>query len=386
MGTTTNKGYTTPTVGGDNNVWGTELNSNFSRIDNNLGGVTTVACDGSADITVSGSAAQNMLLKLTGVLTGNIGLLLPAVGSFYVIQNNTTGSFSVTVKTVAVGSTGDVLTQAATGLFETDGTNAKWVSSPTGSITLGGDLSGTASAAQVIATHLSSPLPLAQGGIGAVSLAAAGIVSGPGSSTANDIPKFADTSGKVLADGFTVGTAANNIVQLTGAGALPAVSGANLTNLPAAAAVPSGTVIVFAGTSTPTDYLLCDGSAVSRATYSTLFGVVGTTYGSGDGSSTFNVPDLRGRAPFGKDDMGGSAASRITNAISGITGTAVGSAGGSQSLTAHTHTYSTVATGTQGADPGGNVAAGGTTTTSSTGAGASQNMPPAIIMLYVIKT
>ena len=55
--------------------------------------------------------------------------------------------------------------------------------------------------------------------------------------------------------------------------------------------VPVGTVLVFAGTTAPTGYLLCDGSAVSRTTYSVLFSVIGTTYGVGDGSSTFNLPN-----------------------------------------------------------------------------------------------
>ena len=55
----------------------------------------------------------------------------------------------------------------------------------------------------------------------------------------------------------------------------------------------------FAGTVAPENYLFCDGSAVSRTTYATLFGVIGTTFGAGDGSSTFNLPDLSGRVPLG---------------------------------------------------------------------------------------
>ena len=63
--------------------------------------------------------------------------------------------------------------------------------------------------------------------------------------------------------------------------------------------LPSGTVSMFAGSSAPTGYLLCDGSAVSRTTYANLFTAISTTYGSGDGSTTFNVPDLRGRVAVG---------------------------------------------------------------------------------------
>lgn len=58
------------------------------------------------------------------------------------------------------------------------------------------------------------------------------------------------------------------------------------------AAVPAGTVITYAGTKTPGGYLFCDGSAVSRTTYSKLFAAIGTTYGIGDGSTTFNLPKI----------------------------------------------------------------------------------------------
>lgn len=62
---------------------------------------------------------------------------------------------------------------------------------------------------------------------------------------------------------------------------------------------PAGIIMPFAGTVAPENYLFCDGSAVSRTTYATLFGVIGTTFGAGDGSSTFNLPDLSGRVPIG---------------------------------------------------------------------------------------
>lgn len=60
-----------------------------------------------------------------------------------------------------------------------------------------------------------------------------------------------------------------------------------------------GTMQMYAGSSAPTGWLFCDGSAVSRTTYSALYNVIGTTYGTGDGSTTFNLPDLRGRVPIG---------------------------------------------------------------------------------------
>ena len=63
--------------------------------------------------------------------------------------------------------------------------------------------------------------------------------------------------------------------------------------------LPSGMIAPFAGSSVPTDWLACDGSAVSRTTYAALFTAISTTWGSGDGSTTFNVPNLAGRVPVG---------------------------------------------------------------------------------------
>lgn len=64
---------------------------------------------------------------------------------------------------------------------------------------------------------------------------------------------------------------------------------------------PTGVVNLFAGTTAPDGWLICDGSAVSRTNYSNLFNVIGTTFGDGDGSTTFNLPDFRHLIPIGLD-------------------------------------------------------------------------------------
>jgi microcystin-dependent protein len=111
---------------------------------------------------------------------------------------------------------------------------------------------------------------------------------------------------------------------------------------------PVGSIVPYGGSeaSTPAGWLFCGGQAVSRSTYADLFAVVSTTYGAGDGSTTFNVPDLRGRVLAGKDNMGGTAANRLTSGVSGVTGTTLGAAGGDQRIQDHTHTFS----GTTGND------------------------------------
>ena len=99
------------------------------------------------------------------------------------------------------------------------------------------------------------------------------------------------------------------------------------------ALLPVGAVFPYGGTSAPSGYLLCYGQAVSRTTYADLFTAIGTTYGTGDGSTTFNLPDLRGRVVAGKDDMGGSSADRLTDADDGLNGDTLGDTGGGETQT-----------------------------------------------------
>jgi microcystin-dependent protein len=107
----------------------------------------------------------------------------------------------------------------------------------------------------------------------------------------------------------------------------------------AAAGVPVGAVAPFAGPgAAPAGWLLCAGQAVSRTTYAALWTALGTTsspYGLGDGSTTFNLPDLRGRAVFGSDAMGGIAASRLGGAGAATGGIGSGSIGGAGGEQAH---------------------------------------------------
>jgi hypothetical protein len=230
----------------------------------------------------------------------------------------------------------------------------------------------------------------------------------------------------------------------------------------------------FGGITAPSGYLLCDGSAVSRTTYATLWstlnanstvtitiaspGVVtwnahllgngdpvrlqttgalptgltaNTTYyvvnkatntfqlatsrggtaintsgtqsgthtaifapwGWGDNSTTFNVPDLRGRTVAGRDDMGGTAASRLTTAGSGISGVNLGDAGGSQTVTLTTaempaHTHPGIVSPSGGSLYIGPTCGGSssTSTGSTGGGGAHQNTQPTAIVNKIIKT
>ena len=138
------------------------------------------------------------------------------------------------------------------------------------------------------------------------------------------------------------------IYQTDGASGFYYYTGSSWINLTSGGTggVPAGTVMAYAGSTAPSGWMFCDGSAVSRSTYSTLYSAIGTTYGTGNGSTTFNVPDLRGRTIFGKDDMGGVAASRL-NTSGGLTASnTLGATGGNQTISlgltnipSHNHTF-----------------------------------------------
>lgn len=96
--------------------------------------------------------------------------------------------------------------------------------------------------------------------------------------------------------------------------------------------LPAGIYLPYGGTAAPSGWQLCDGTAVLRATFVDLFAAIGTTFGVGDGSTTFNLPDIRGRGAIGIDNMGGSSADVITDAAADTEGGTFG---------AETHTLMT---------------------------------------------
>lgn len=189
---------------------------------------------------------------------------------------------------------------------------------------------------------------------------------------------------------------------------VPKGNGSILFNGSAPLFVPTGSVIPFAGTSAPTGWLLSFGQAVSRTTYADLFAVIGTTYGTGDGSTTFNLPDLRGRVAAGQDDMGGTSANRLTGLTGGVDGDVLGGTGGLETHTlttaqipAHNHLAGIAQSGNSSAMAFGSASVSpstpdsfsqdndnGTITpiTSNTGGGqAHNNVQPTIILNYIIK-
>lgn len=175
--------------------------------------------------------------------------------------------------------------------------------------------------------------------------------------------------------------------------------------------VDVGKIVPFGGATAPRGWSLSDNVLLNRVNQGNLFAVYGTTHGAGDGSTTFGKVDMRGRAPFGKDDMGGSAANRLTSGTSGVNGAALGAVGGDERSQQHAHgtggeghghPSSTISPATTAGaasggdltvirtDAGGSIAlsiAGAATglTISNSGAGTSQNVPPAAVVNYIVK-
>lgn len=362
--------------------------------------------------------------------------------------------------TASSGSNPDALIAS----IQTSESNASAsASSASASATSAATNAATASAA---AASISLPLPIASGGTGATSQSGARTALGLGTlATANDVATANLQNNAVTVAKLAREGSAGQVLTSNGAGADPSYQAV-------AGGVPTGSVFDFAGYTAPSGYLLCDGSAVSRTTYASLWsalsasatvtitiaspGVVtwnshplqngdpvrlqttgalptglaaNTTYfvvsaaantfqlaatrggaaintsgtqsgthtaiyaphGWGDNSTTFNVPDLRGRTTAGRDNMGGSAANRLTTAGAGIAGVNLGDAGGAQTVTltttempAHTHSNG-LAAGTSNLQAGcGSFSSGNTGSTG--GGGAHQNTQPTLVTNKIIKT
>lgn len=175
-------------------------------------------------------------------------------------------------------------------------------------------------------------------------------------------------------------TTVGGTLAVTGATTLTGTTNVNGANT----LCPAGTVAWFAGTSVPSNWLECAGAAVSRTTYAALFAAIGTTWGAGDGSTTFNLPNQARRTIVGR---GGSGTATLASTV--------GSTGGSETHTlvtaeipSHAHSYLIPQPSGVGSSPNSINAGtpGGTQNTGSTGGdGAHNNMQPSMVMMMMIR-
>jgi len=146
----------------------------------------------------------------------------------------------------------------------------------------------------------------------------------------------------------------------------------------AAVNVPVGACIPFGGAGSPSGYLLCDGQAVNRITFGNLFAIIGTQYGAGDGSTTFNVPDMRTSNSFARGAIN-DAGRGTTGGVDSITQTIA-------QMPAHIHTVDGSASLGAAATLAVGDAFAATRNTNSTGSGDSmENQPPFVDFNWIIK-
>ena len=247
----------------------------------------------------------------------------------------------------------------------------------TGAATVGGALT------------LTTDLTVPNGGTGVSTLTDKGILYGQAGSAV--LATAAGTEGQLLR---------------AGSSGVPSFSTVSAVN-------PAGAIIMYGAATAPTGYLKCDGSNVSRSTYADLFTAIGTTYGSGDGSLTFGIPNLESRFPIGYDGGSSYALAGTGGAITDtptLSGTNAGTAITEAQMPSHTHdTWGsgwptgtwTGGTGTSQSSvtqTGGSLVSTSTLRTLATGSGnththtwtgtstAVDTVPPYLVVNYIIKT
>ena len=356
---TTNLRLTKQGDGDNPNTWGQVLNDGvISLADDAIAGYTTVSIGSAATVTLTenqgtGDQSRSAILELKGSVGGShsaINILIPNNSKTYLVRNSITySSAGADVIMKVAGNTGVTVPTGGTSFVLTNGTSVITHNSFKNlvvdeTVTVGGNA--------IFKTNVSV----------SGNVAVAGNVS---------------VAGNVCASAFYG-------------------DGSNLTG-----GMPTGAIMPYAVTAAPSGYLLCDGSAVSRSTYSALFTVVSSLYGNGDGSSTFNVPDLRGRFMAGYN----AATSRLTSVSSDmVDGALIANTGGIQAVTiteaqlpAHTHDQGNLHFINGGdasqsgvyavhrSDPNGVSVMIQGSTGATGGGGVHSNIPPVIMVNYVIK-
>ena len=379
--------------GDQSGIWGQTTNNNLGTLlEQAVAGVVNITMVG-VDYTLSdyngvSDEARNAVLVVTGTNSSICKIIAPLVKKTYVIYNNTTGSPSGYAITIG-GATGSVITipNGITAQVYCDGVN--FYSSQTGSagnFTVNGTL--TVTGAQTDTSNLtvngnfSSSNALAAYPTAAFT---AGISNGSG--VAGTVLNVTAVASGTLYIGQTVtcsGITANTVITGFGTGsggtgtytvnnsqliaastsftaAAYAVANtpptgdnsikvANTTFVQTAIAslAPVGAIQMWPTTTAPSGYLLCQGAAVSRSTYSALYSIIGTTFGVGDGSTTFNLPNYVNRMPFGAST---TSTASVTGYIQGaaftgyIQGAAFTGAISGTTLTTSAVTFGTIAIG-----------------------------------------
>jgi microcystin-dependent protein len=381
------------TASENDGTWGPKTNTNLQILEAAAGCGETEISTTSGTVTLTNvdytnDQAKKRVLRCTGTLVGNLSVVVPNAKKTYLLINATAGAFTVSIKTSS--GTAKTVTQTTSAELYCDGSdNVTFVTAMTNPTT-GAPSSASGAAASSVSVTPTGNLAATDAQAAFAELQTDIDNRQPLDSDLTAIAAVPPTKGTTYAGNGTAPAALAVGANYTSVIADSAES----TGLRYAFVQPIGVVLPYTGSAAPTGWLLCYGQAVSRTTYAALFAVTSTTYGVGDGSTTFNVPDLRGRVPAGQDDMGGTSANRLTNpgtTTGGIDGDVLGGTGGAEThqltvaqLAAHTHSERTVNTAI-GATGGGQLTGEAVTTTGTTGGDvAHNNVQPTIILNYII--
>ena len=323
---TTTLGVEKMGAGDQSGKWGTTTNYNWDIIDRLIGYSSITLASTSHTLTIRDAAPSSgssnvqtgMYRALnfgdSGDLGGNATVTIaPATATaYFIVRNGLSASRSI-IFTQGGGSTTFTLPNGKDALIWADGsdevhsalTNAQFTTiDTTGNANVQGALT------------LGTDLTVPNGGTGVSTFTDKGILYGQGASAV--LVTAAGSEGQLLR---------------AGSGGTPAWSTISSVN-------PAGAIVMYGATTAPTGYLLCDGSAISRTTYAALFSAISTSYGTGDGSSTFNVPNLQSRFPIGYDggsSYGLAATGGATTASYTPAGTNSGTSLTEAQIPSHTH-------------------------------------------------
>ena len=386
-------------AGDQSGTWGTTSNYNWDIIDRIIGysaitlGSTSYTLDVRAAAPSSG--ASNVQTGMYRVLnfgdagdlggTATVTISTSTTSVYFIAKNGLSASRSI-IFTQGTGATTFSLPAGKSALIYADGSDEVhnafkdfYVETlqTTGAATVGGALT------------LTTDLTVPNGGTGVSTLTDKGMLYGQGTSA-------------VLA---TAAGTENQLLQAASSGvpAFQTVTGLN----------PAGSIMMYAAVSPPSGYLRCDGSNVSRSTYSVLFAAISTNYGVGDGATTFGVPNLEARFPIGYNGSTYTLSAGTGGAITDtptLSGTNAGTAITEAQMPSHTHdswgsgwptgtwtggTGTTQSSVTQGS---GSLVSTSTLRTLATGSGnththtwtgtstAVDTVPPYLVVNYIIKT